>query len=65
MRTGYSTFKSLSKMTQEQATAAVIIGLTSEKNKSRKKRQERKVGMKPWLKRKKNVGFYETAAELP
>ena len=33
-------------MSQEQVSAAVI----SEKNNSRKKRQKRKLGMKPWLK---------------
>ena len=36
--TKYSAFKSSSKMIQEQAAAAVIIALISEKNKSRKKR---------------------------
>ena len=36
--TEYSAFKSSSKMIQEQAAAAVIIALISEKNKSRKKR---------------------------
>ena len=34
--TKYSAFKSSSKMIQEQAAAAVIIALISEKNKSRK-----------------------------
>ena len=38
--TKYPTVKSLSKMIQEQAVAAVIIALLSEKNKSRKKRQK-------------------------
>ena len=37
-RTEYPAFKSLSKMSQQQAAAAVIIALFSEKNKSRKKR---------------------------
>ena len=51
-------------MIQEQATAAVIIALTSENNKSRKKRKKR-VCVKPWLKRRKNLEFYETLpAEL-
>ena len=45
--TEYSAFKCLSKISQE-------------KNKSRKKRQKRKVGLEPWLKRRKNLGFYET-----
>ena len=36
--TKYSTFKSSSKMIKEQAAAAVIIALNSEKFKSRKKR---------------------------
>ena len=39
-------------MNQEQAAAAVIIALISEKNKSRKKGQNRKVGTKPSLKRR-------------
>ena len=52
-------------MSQEQTSPAVIVTLISDKNKSRKKRQKRKVGMKPWLKRRKNLGFYETLlAEL-
>ena len=46
-------------MIQEQAVAAVIIGLNSEKNKSRKKRKKKKC-VKPWLKRRKNLEFYET-----
>ena len=51
-------------MIQEQATAAVIIALTSENNKSRKKRKKR-VCVKPWLKRRKNLEFYQTLpAEL-
>ena len=37
-----STLKSSRKMIQEQATAAVIIPLISEKNKSRKKRKRKK-----------------------
>ena len=45
-------------MIQEQAVAAVIIGLNSEKNKSRKKRKKKK-SVTPWLKRK-NLEFYET-----
>ena len=36
-----------------------------QKNKLGKERQKRKVGMKPWLKRRENLGFYETVpAEL-
>ena len=51
-------------MIQEQATAAAIIALTSENNKSRKKRKKR-VCVKPWLKRRKNLEFYQTLpAEL-
>ena len=38
----YPTFKSLSKMIQEQAAAAVIIALISMKNKSRKYREKKK-----------------------
>ena len=56
-RTEYTAFKSLSKMSQEQAAAVVIIALTSE---SREKRQKIKVGMKLCPKRRKNFGFYET-----
>ena len=52
--------KSSSKMIQEQAAAAVIIGLIFEKNKSRKKRTKRRVCVKPQLKRRKNLEFYET-----
>ena len=37
-------------MSQEKAKA-VVIALISEKNKSRKKRQKRKVGIKLWLKK--------------
>ena len=52
-------------MIQEQATAAVIIALTSENNKSRKKRKKKRVCVKPWLKRRKNLEFYQTLpAEL-
>ena len=58
-----SAFKSLSKMSHEPAVTAVITALMSEKNKSRKKRQKIKVDMKPRLKRKKNLGFYETLIE--
>ena len=60
----YSAFKSSSKMIQELAAAAVIIALISEKNKSRKKRGK-SLCVKPWLKRRKNLEFYETLlAEL-
>ena len=63
VRTEYSAFKSLSKMIQEKAAAAVVIAIISKKNKSRKKRQKRKVGIKSWLKRRRN--FCETLlAEL-
>ena len=44
-------------MIQEQAAAAVITALNSEKNKSRK---IKKVRVKPCLKRRKNLEFYET-----
>ena len=40
--TEYSAFKSSSKMIQEQAAAAVIIALISEKNKSREKGEKKK-----------------------
>ena len=60
VRTEYSDFKTLSKMSQEQAAETVIITLISEKNNSKKKRQKRKVGIKPWLKRRKILVFYKT-----
>ena len=41
--TQYSAFKNLSKMNQEQAAAAEIIALISEKNKSMKKGQKKLV----------------------
>ena len=64
VRTDYSAFKSSSKVIKEQAAAAVIIALISEKNKSRKNRKKR-VCVKPRLKRKKKLEFYETLpAEL-
>ena len=51
-------------MIQEQAAAAVITALISEKNKLRKKRKKKKylceTCVKPWLKRRKNLEFYET-----
>ena len=56
----YSALKSSSKMIQELAAAAIIIALISEKNKSRKKRGGESLCVKPWLKRKKNLEFYET-----
>ena len=40
--TKYSALKSSSKMIQEQAAAAVIIGLISDKNKSRKRDKKQK-----------------------
>ena len=39
-------------MSEEEAAAAVIIALISEKNKSGKLRQKREVCVKPWLKRR-------------
>ena len=47
-------------MIQEQAAAAVIIAIIFEKNKSRKNREKRSVCVKSWLKRRKNLEFYET-----
>ena len=47
-------------MIQEQAAAVTIIALISEKSKSREKRQKGRVCVKAWLKRRKNIGFYET-----
>ena len=64
--TACSAFKGSSKMIQKQAAAAVIMALISEKNKSRKRRKKRKVCVKPSLKGRKNLEFYETLlAELP
>ena len=40
LRTDYSAFKGSSKMIQEQAAAAVIVALISEKNKSIKNRKK-------------------------
>ena len=39
----YSVFKSLSKLSQEQAAAAVNVAITSDKNRQRKKRKKRPV----------------------
>ena len=58
--TEYSAFKSLGKMSQEQGAVAVIIALISEKTKSSEKRKKGGVCVKPCLKRRKNLGFYET-----
>ena len=44
-------------MIEEPAAAAVIIALIFEKNKSMKKRQKRRVCLKPWLKRIKTLDF--------
>ena len=43
-------------MIQKQAAEAVIIALISEKSKSKKKKKERRVCVKPWLK-KKNLEY--------
>ena len=51
--------KSLSKMSQDQAAEAVITALLTKENKSRKKRQKRNIGIKPWLKRRKSLEFYD------
>ena len=52
-------------MIQEQAAAAVIIALISKKKLVKKKRKKRRVCVKPWLKRRRNLEFYETLlAEL-
>ena len=47
-------------MSQEQGAVAVIIALISEKTKSSEKRKKGGVCVKPCLKRRKNLGFYET-----
>ena len=63
--TEYSTFKSLSKMSQEQAAVAAIIELISEKNKWSEKRKKEESVWNLGLKEEKNLGFYETwLAEL-
>ena len=52
-------------MSYEQDASAIIAALISDKNNSRKNKHKRKVGVKPCLKRRKNLGFYETLlAEL-
>lgn len=38
----YSVFKSLSKLSQEQAAAAVNVAITSDKNRQRKTRKKKK-----------------------
>ena len=69
-RTDHSAFKSLSKMIQEQGAAAVITVLhyfprKTSKKKNNKKQKKKRVCVKPWLKRRKNLEFYETLlAEL-
>ena len=50
-------------MSHKQAASAVIGALISEKNSSKENKYERKVDVKPWLKRSKNLGFYETLLE--
>lgn len=62
-QTEYSAFKSLTKMSHKQAASAVIVALISEKNSSKKNKCKKKVDVKPWLKRSKNLGFYETLLE--
>ena len=47
-------------MIQNQAAKAVIITLIYEKNKSKKKKKNWRVYVKPWLKRRKNLEYYET-----
>ena len=46
-------------MIQNQAARAVIFALISKKNKSKKKKKKRRVYVKPWLKRRKNLEYYE------
>ena len=48
-------------MIQEQATAALIIALISEKNKSKEKGKKEESVWNLYLKGKKNLEFYETA----
>ena len=50
-------------MSHKQAALAVIVALISEKNSSKKNKCKKKVDVKPWLKRSKNLGFYETLLE--
>ena len=50
-------------MSHKQAALAVIVALISEKNSSKKNKCKKKVDVKPWLKRSKNLGFYENLLE--
>ena len=47
-------------MIQEQAAAAVTIELISKKKQVEGKWKKKRICVKPWLKRKKNLEFYET-----
>ena len=65
VHTAYSIFRSLNTISEKQAAAATIIALLLKKKKKRKSRQKRKVWVKPWLKRRRSLGVYETLlAEL-
>ena len=50
-------------MSHKQAASAVVVALISEKNSSKKNKCKKKVDVKPWLKRSKNLGFYENLLE--
>ena len=54
VRTEYSAFKNLIKMSEKKGAAAIIIGLISKKASQGKR--DRKVWVKAWIKRRKNLG---------
>ena len=46
-------------MIQEQAAAVIVTAVISEKSKSRKIENKKRVCVKLWLKRRKSLEFYE------
>ena len=54
----YSAFQGLNKISQQQAAAAVLTCTNfRQKQVKEEETKKRKFGVKPWLKRKKSVGF--------
>ena len=55
----YSAFQGLNKISQQQAAAAVLTctNFREKQVKEQETKKKRQFGAKPWLKRKKNVGF--------
>lgn len=53
----YSAFQGLNKISQQQAAAAVLTCTNFRQKQVKEEETKRKFGAKPWLKRKKNVGF--------